>query len=123
MIRDTQIIPDDGAGRIYTTTGFGYEKRKYVREDAATAPVSAQAREALEAGARLCDNVPSTRHGEYARVLRSLSVGGVNRTTIRIEVLRALFEYATADKQFPIDEPFNTYLRETMAALAAPVSA
>ena len=33
MIRDTEIIPDDGGGRIYTTVGFGYEKRRYVRGD------------------------------------------------------------------------------------------
>ena len=46
----------------------------------------------------------------------------VNRTTIRIEVLRALFEYATQDKQFPIDEPFNSYLRETMVALSPPAA-
>jgi hypothetical protein len=41
MIRDTQIIPEDGSGRIYTTTGFGYEKRRYIREDVVTdAPTS-----------------------------------------------------------------------------------
>ena len=32
MLRDTQIIPDSGEGRIYTTTGFGYVKEPYVRE-------------------------------------------------------------------------------------------
>ena len=32
LIRDTQIIPDSGEGRIYTTTGFGYVKEPYVRE-------------------------------------------------------------------------------------------
>lgn len=39
-----------------------------------------------------------------------------NRTTIRVEVLRALFEAAAP--RFPLDEPYNTYLRETIAALA-----
>lgn len=38
MIRDTGIIPDDGGGRIYTTVGFGYEKRKYVRADLGLPP-------------------------------------------------------------------------------------
>lgn len=38
MIRDTGIIPEDGGGRIYTTVGFGYEKRKYIRADLATSP-------------------------------------------------------------------------------------
>jgi len=32
LIRDTQIIPDSGGGRIYTTAGFGYVKEPYVRE-------------------------------------------------------------------------------------------
>lgn len=41
-----------------------------------------------------------------------------NRGLVRIEVLRALFEYATKNEQFPIDEPFNAYLREVTAVLA-----
>lgn len=38
MLRDTKLHDDMGGKgqRIYTTAGFGYEKRKYIREDLAT---------------------------------------------------------------------------------------
>jgi hypothetical protein len=42
------------------------------------------------------------------------------KVIISIETLKALFEYATKNEQFPIDEPFNSYLRECMAALDPP---
>ncbi len=74
----------------------------------------------LERGSNAAIRMVEARDTEIARLRAELEAARcklVNRAFVRVEALRALVDYATHDKQFPIDEPFNQYLRETFAAI------
>ena len=97
MLRDTQIIPDSGEGRIYTTTGFGYVKEPYVREvlvERKDAEIERLAEELRFANAQImCDNAAISQWRSIWKYIKSEN-----------ERLREALEQAYTDGGFTPDE-------------------